>query len=98
MESKISKFRILSITPVCQLPITEFVHKAAVIRDALVVTAIALLDVTTKRGGSAEQLASFTHFLDIPILLVIVSLGVLRPSGWTQFVIGGVIAVAAARC
>jgi len=44
----------------------------------------------------AEQLASFTHFLDIPILLVIVSLGALRPSGWAQFVIGIVIAVAAA--
>lgn len=44
----------------------------------------------------AEQLASFTHFLDIPILLVIVSLGALRPSGWTQFVIGTAIAVAAA--
>jgi hypothetical protein len=44
----------------------------------------------------AEQLASFTHFLDIPILLVIVSLGALRPSSWTQFVIGLVIAVAAA--
>ena len=44
----------------------------------------------------AEQLASFTHFLDIPILLVIVSLGALRPSDWTQFVIGVVIAVLAA--
>ncbi|MFI5016001.1 MAG: DUF2269 family protein [Hyphomicrobiales bacterium] len=44
----------------------------------------------------AEQLASFTHFLDIPILLVIVSLGALRPSGWTQFAIGIAIAVAAA--
>jgi uncharacterized membrane protein len=44
----------------------------------------------------AEQLASFTHFLDIPILLVIVSLGALRPSDWTQFVIGTVIAVAVA--
>ncbi len=44
----------------------------------------------------AEQLASFTHFLDIPILLVIVSLGALRPSDWTQFVIGIVIGVAAA--
>jgi hypothetical protein len=28
-----------------------------------------------------EQLASFTHFLDLPILLVIVSLGALRPEG-----------------
>jgi uncharacterized membrane protein len=44
----------------------------------------------------AEQLASFTHFLDIPILLVIVSLGALRPSDWTQFVIGTAIAVAVA--
>ncbi len=44
----------------------------------------------------AEQLASFTHFLDIPILLVIVSLGALRPNDWTQFVIGIVIAVVAA--
>jgi uncharacterized membrane protein len=41
----------------------------------------------------AEQLASFTHFLDIPILLVIVSLGALRPSDWSQFAIGIVIAV-----
>ena len=44
----------------------------------------------------AEQLASFTHFLDIPILLVIVSLGALRPSDWRQFVIVIVLAVAAA--
>jgi hypothetical protein len=36
----------------------------------------------------AEQLASFTHFLDIPILLVIVSLGVVRPSDWLQFFVG----------
>jgi hypothetical protein len=47
-------------------------------------------------SARAEQLASFTHFLDIPILLVIVSLGVLRPSDWTQFAIGIVIAVTAA--
>ena len=36
----------------------------------------------------SEQLASFTHFLDIPILTVIVSLGALRPETWTQFLIG----------
>jgi hypothetical protein len=44
----------------------------------------------------AEQLASFTHFLDIPILMVIVSLGVLRPDTWTQFIVGTIIAVAVA--
>ncbi len=47
-------------------------------------------------NARAEQLASFTHFLDLPILLVIVSLGALRPSDWKQFVIGIVIAVAVA--
>lgn len=44
----------------------------------------------------SEQIASFTHFLDIPILTVIVSLGALRPETWTQFVIGTALAVAAA--
>jgi hypothetical protein len=43
-----------------------------------------------------EQLASFTHFLDIPILLVIVSLGVLRPDTWTQLLIGTGLAAAVA--
>lgn len=41
----------------------------------------------------SEQLASFTHFLDIPILVVIVSLGVLRPGDWTQFAVASVLAV-----
>lgn len=44
----------------------------------------------------SEQLASFTHFLDIPILVVIVSLGALRPSDWTQFIAATGLAVAAA--
>lgn len=59
-------------------------------------TAVAEGRVTEELSRArGEQLASFTHFLDIPILLVIVSLGALRPSGWTQFVIGIVIALAA---
>lgn len=40
-----------------------------------------------------EQLASFTHFLDIPLLTVIVSLGALRPTDWTQFTVATVTAV-----
>jgi predicted integral membrane protein DUF2269 len=44
----------------------------------------------------AEQVPSFTHFLDIPILTVIVSLGALRPESWTQFAVGTALAVAAA--
>jgi hypothetical protein len=43
-----------------------------------------------------EQLASFTHFLDIPILVVIVSLGALRPSDWNQFLVATALAVAVA--
>jgi uncharacterized membrane protein len=43
-----------------------------------------------------EQLASFTHFLDIPILVVIASLGALRPSDWTQFLVATTLAVAVA--
>jgi hypothetical protein len=43
-----------------------------------------------------EQLASFTHFLDLPILLVIVSLGALRPEDWAQFVIGTAAALGVA--
>jgi len=63
----------------------------------LVRAALAKDRVTPELAGArAEQLASFTRFLDIPILLVIVSLGALRPNDWTQFVIGVVVAVAAA--
>jgi len=48
-------------------------------------TAVAEGRVTEELARArGEQLASFTHFLDIPILLVIVSLGALRPSDWTQ--------------
>ena len=43
-----------------------------------------------------EQLASFTHFLDIPIVIVIVSLGALRPNSWTHLAIGVAIAVTVA--
>jgi hypothetical protein len=43
-----------------------------------------------------EQIASFTHFLDLPILPVIVSLGALRPENWTQFAVGTAMAVVAA--
>lgn len=43
-----------------------------------------------------ELVPTFTHFLDIPMLLVIVSLGAIRPSTWTQFVLGVLCAVAAA--
>ena len=43
-----------------------------------------------------EQVPTFTHFLDIPLLMVIVSLGAIRPSTWTQFLVGTGCALAVA--
>ena len=43
-----------------------------------------------------ERVPTFTHFLDIPLLLVIVSLGVLRPNNWTVFTIGVIAALVVA--
>jgi uncharacterized membrane protein len=43
-----------------------------------------------------EQVPTFTHFLDIPLLMVIVSLGAIRPSTWAQFLVGTGCALAVA--
>jgi hypothetical protein len=44
----------------------------------------------------AESAATFTHFLDLPILFVIVALGALRPDTWSTFALGTALAVAVA--
>ncbi len=41
----------------------------------------------------AESVPTFTHFLDLPILFLIVALGVTRPDSWTLFFVGGGTAV-----
>jgi uncharacterized membrane protein len=43
-----------------------------------------------------EHLPTFTHFLDLPILFVIVALGAMRPGTWTLFLVGAALAVGAA--
>jgi hypothetical protein len=43
-----------------------------------------------------EQVPTFTHFLDLPILFVIVALGAMRPNSWSLFWTGTVLAVSAA--
>jgi uncharacterized membrane protein len=43
-----------------------------------------------------EQVPTFTHFLDIPILFVIVALGAMRPNSWTLFAVGTALALLAA--
>jgi hypothetical protein len=43
-----------------------------------------------------EPVPTFTHFLDIPILFVIVALGAARPTTWILFTLATVLAVLAA--
>jgi hypothetical protein len=43
-----------------------------------------------------EHVPTFTHFLDIPILFVIVALGAMRPNTWTLFAVGTTLALVAA--
>lgn len=44
----------------------------------------------------AKTVPSFTHFLDLPILFVIIALGALKPETWDLFLIGSLVAVAVA--
>jgi hypothetical protein len=48
------------------------------------------------QAARRERLPTFTHFLDLPIFFVIVALGAMRPATWTVFLVGVVLAVAAA--
>lgn len=41
----------------------------------------------------ARLVPTFTHFLDLPILVLIIALGVIRPAAWDFFVIGLIAAL-----
>jgi hypothetical protein len=45
------------------------------------------------KKARAESVATFTHFLDLPILFLIVALGTIKPDTWTLFVVGTFMAV-----
>lgn len=45
-----------------------------------------------------EHVPTLTHFLDLPLLFVIVALGAMRPNTWALFAIGTPLALVAARC
>ena len=45
-----------------------------------------------------EHVPTFTHFLDLPVLFVIVSLGAMRPETWSTLAISIGIAVFVAAC
>lgn len=42
----------------------------------------------------AKTVPSFTHFLDLPVLTLIIALGALKPDSWALFVAGAVMAIA----
>ena len=44
----------------------------------------------------AQNIPTFTHFLDLPMLFLIVSLGALKPDTWTLFFVGSVVALTVA--
>jgi uncharacterized membrane protein len=59
--------------------------------------ALALGAATPELTRARQELVpTFTHFLDIPILMVIVSLGAVRPTTWTHFILGALSALAVA--
>lgn len=43
-----------------------------------------------------KNLPSFTHFLDLPVLALIVALCALKPDTWTMFIAGSIVAVVVA--
>jgi hypothetical protein len=42
----------------------------------------------------AENVPAFTHFLDLPMLFLIITLGALKPDTWEVFVAGSLAAIA----
>lgn len=44
----------------------------------------------------AEGVPTFTHFLDLPMLFLIVALGMIRPDSWKLFAVGAVTAISMA--
>lgn len=47
-------------------------------------------EVERARG---ESIPTFTHFLDLPLLFLIVALGAIRPTTWLLFTVGAVVAL-----
>jgi uncharacterized membrane protein len=45
-----------------------------------------------------ETVPTFTHFLDLPLLFVIIALGVIQPATWSLFLAGSAAAVLVAAC
>ena len=69
-----------------------FMHLRRLTKEALVQGAATPELIRARQA----QVPTFTHFLDLPLLLLIVSLGAIQPGTWTQFLIGAICALAVA--
>jgi uncharacterized membrane protein len=65
-----------------------FMRPRRLTRDALAVGAF----TPQLERARAEGVPTFTHFLDLPILCVIVSLGALKPESWSVFMVAVAVA------
>ncbi|MDP3664440.1 MAG: DUF2269 family protein [Nitrosomonas sp.] len=48
------------------------------------------------KKARAENIPAFTHFLDLPMLFLIITLGALKPDTWEVFIVGSLAAIALA--
>jgi len=69
-----------------------FIRLRRITRDALEKGEFTA-ELEAARGKSVP---TFTHFLDLPLLFLIVALGAMKPTTWTLFIIGAVLAVTVA--
>ena len=69
-----------------------FIRLRRITRDALEKGEFTV-ELEAARGKSVP---TFTHFLDLPLLFLIVALGAMKPTTWTLFIIGAVLAVTVA--
>ncbi len=50
-------------------------------------------ELENERG---KLIPSFTHYLDLPMLFLIIALGVIKPNSWSVFIYGSVLAISLA--
>ena len=48
------------------------------------------------QGARGELVPTFTHFLDLPLLFLIIALGAMQPVTWLLFFVGSIAAVVVA--
>ena len=67
--------------------------KLRCLTDAALDEGIITPELEKERG---KLIPSFTHYLDLPILFLIIALGVIKPTTWNTFIYGSILAIALA--